>query len=154
MKKTIYLFAVLSIMGLMQSCSSEQPILDSIIENQSQMEEFSINIGAFEEFKVQSNDLRASSFKDANIKHIHYFVYSMPGEKIVKQKNFFDLADPVIKDTLPRGEYKIAILASTYKNENYKSSYNFITIDTPDLFGGNFLGFSPSTETDLFSTTL
>lgn len=116
-----YILAIATAMAfLFASCSSETPIIDSIIEN-SQTETYKATF-TLDGLTAESGafNLRSVSLTDVNIKYLEYWIFKTADiNNITWQMNYA----PVLRDTvadynkaitleLPKGDYTIVLFAT------------------------------------------
>ncbi|MDU1905591.1 MAG: FimB/Mfa2 family fimbrial subunit [Dysgonomonas sp.] len=111
MKKLIY--PILAVGLLLTACSSDQSGGIPDVEIPETKNVITINIGTDNNFQeIRSTEKRAS-LEEAGIIDLFYLVYNGNDGKNIKSRRYSGEDISNIKDTLPDGKYKIAIIATT-----------------------------------------
>jgi|GEM_PF-1427948 len=114
MKRLFY--CLLGTTLLLSSCSSDQPGLIPDIELPpiSKDRIISIDLKGVKEFSEVRAGTDSKSLSEAGVKYVHYFVFNEADGKALKYREYNKEGNVTIKDTLPDGKYRIALLASNY----------------------------------------
>jgi hypothetical protein len=137
MKKIIY--TIFAAVGIFSSCSED---FDISLDNYNTGEPIVINIQG--EFTEKRSTLKNGSISETGVNDMFYLVYNTSGT-LVKKKRFTGDNLSAIKDTLPKGNYKIAILAGIvtppyafepwpYLVENFNTVFMPLGVSGADIF--------------------
>ncbi|MDU1905590.1 MAG: FimB/Mfa2 family fimbrial subunit [Dysgonomonas sp.] len=133
MKRLFY--CLLGTALLLSSCSSDQPGLMPDIDPTPSSKDriISIDLSGVKEFTEVRAGGTPKSLLEAGVKHVHYFVFNEADGKAVKYREYYKEGNVTIKDTLPDGKYRIALVASNYEDKIILGAgigYDFISSAT------------------------